>query len=213
MAHAELGPPLRWSWAGSTGVGGVAAQAHACARRSQRGERLRSSLIQRKRGAALVFSFEAEEASGKNCSSRLGARRTQADGAGLRRGQQGKDGGDRTRERARQQLGSDLAAGASLGSRGQPWPRVLRCDDDGEAAASSVGRRQIRRRGGPRRCSPTKRRRGDGSGEDEEAGGAGGPLQRGRGGSRRGRKNWRRGGRVRWVAAPRLARRDGLARR
>ena len=70
-----------------------------------------SSLIQRKRGAALVFSFEAEEASGKNCSSRLGARRTQADAAGLRRGQQGKDGGDRTRERAR------AAAGFGSGSR------------------------------------------------------------------------------------------------
>jgi len=92
---------LRWSWAGSTGVGGLAAQARACARRRQRGERMRSSWIQRKRGAALGFSFEAEEASGNNCSSRLGARRTQADVAGLRRGQQGKDGGDRTRERAR----------------------------------------------------------------------------------------------------------------
>ena len=98
-------------WAGSTGAGGVVAQARACARRSQRGERLRLSSIQRKQGAALVFSFEAEEASGKNCSGRLGARRTQAEAAGLRRGQQGEDGGDRTRERARE------AAGFGFGSR------------------------------------------------------------------------------------------------
>ena len=62
-------------------------------------------------GTTLVFSFEAEEASGKNCSGRLGARRTQADAAGLRRGQQGKDGGDRTRERAR------AVAGFGSGSR------------------------------------------------------------------------------------------------
>jgi len=64
-------------------------------------ERVSGVVNVRIRGAALVFSFEAEEASGNNCSSRLGARRTQADVAGLRRGQQGKDGGDRTRERAR----------------------------------------------------------------------------------------------------------------
>ena len=131
-------------------------------------------------------------AKGEGGASPMGLGRVGGEGhrqAGLRLGHEEETGGGRSR------------------------PRVLRCDDDGEAAASSVGRRQIRRRGGPRRCSPTKRRRGDGSGEDEEAGGAGGPLQRGRGGSRRGRKNWRRGGRVRWVAAPRLARRDGLARR
>ena len=98
----------------------------------------------------LVFSFEAEEASGRDCGRGLGAIGTQADTGGLRRGQQGEDNDDRMRELAREAAG--------FGSGGRRLVGSLMQHKRGRETVRETNRK--RRWGEARRSSTPLDRRG-----------------------------------------------------